>query len=372
MPSPLTETPPQGPIARRAQRLWRDAILATDPRRRRLLAAITLILVFFIGLLDFLTGIDVSLFVFYCLPVVLGTAALGWRFGIATAFFCVATGLTSDFAAGAHYRSLAVPAWNALIALSTYLVIVWLFAAVLTLQHEMQERVRQRTAALTAEIAERERLEKTLLEISERERATIGRELHDNLGQHLTGTAFAGQVLGEKLQALGLAEQSDAWKIVALIEEGIEKTRHLAKGLLLAEIQRDGLVAALRGLAADASNQFHLVCEFRLEGECRIGVGSEAMHLLRIAQEAVNNAVRHGKARRIVVALTCQPDFLELIVRDNGIGLPPPPARGEGLGLHIMAHRAQIIGSEFFIESARDGGTVVCCRLPQPPFSDDA
>jgi len=352
--------------------LWRYLTFVTDPQRRRGIATVTLLLVLLIGLFDFLTGYEISLFLFYCLPVVLGTAALGWRFGTVTAVFSVITALASDFAAGATYSHVSVPVLKGTFALTTYLIFVWLFDTVQTLQHEMQERVRQRTAALTAEIAERERLEKTLLEISERERATIGRELHDNLGQHLTGTAFAGQVLGEKLQALGLVEQSDAWKIVALIEEGIEKTRRLAKGLLLAEIQRDGLVAALRGLAADASNQFRLACEFRLEGECIVDSGSEAMHLLRIAQEAVNNAVRHGKARRIVVALTCLPDYLELIVRDYGSGLPPPPLRGEGLGLHIMAHRAQIIGGEFFIETATDGGTVVCCRLPQPNSSNDA
>jgi signal transduction histidine kinase len=347
--------------------LWREVTLTADPRRKRMLAVITLVLVPVIGTFDFLTGYEISLFLFYCLPVVLGTAALGWRFGILTSVLSVLTALVTDYAAGAHYSNPTVPMWKGLLAFTTYLIFVWLFDTVQTLQHEMQERVRQRTAALTAEIAERERLEKSLLEISERERATIGRELHDNLGQHLTGTAFAGQVLGEKLQVLGLPEEADARKIVALIEEGIEKTRRLAKGLVLAEIQQEGLVSALRGLAADASNQFQLDCQFRLEGECRLIDSNEAMHLLRIAQEAVNNAVRHGKARRIVIALTCLPDCLELIVRDYGAGLPPAAGRGEGLGLHIMAHRAQIIGGEFFIENATDGGTVVCCRLPQLP-----
>jgi signal transduction histidine kinase len=367
MPLPPPELPALGSVARWARDLWRDVTLTRNPQRGRRIGVVTVLLVLAIGLLDFRAGFEISLFLFYCLPVVLGTAALGWKFGTVISFLSVLTALVGDYFAGAQYSSPAVPVWKGLLAITTYLIFVWLFDTVQTLQQEMQERVRQRTAALTAEIAERRRLERSLLEISERERASVGRELHDNLGQHLTGTAFAGQVLGEKLQALGLAEQDDAWKIVALIEEGIEKTRRLAKGLLLAEIQRDGLVDALRGFATEASNQFHLSCEFRLEGECRLTDSNTAMHLLRITQEAVNNAVRHGKARRLVIALSCQPDRVELMVRDNGTGLPAPGARNEGLGLHIMAHRAQIIGGEFFIETGTEGGTVVCCRLPQPP-----
>lgn len=352
-----------GSFARWARNVWRNVTLIEDVRRKRLVAAATFVLVIVIGLFDFLTGYEISLFLIYCLPVILSTAALGWRWGIATSVLSVAMATGTDIAAGAHYSHPAIPIWKSVFALSTYLIYVWLFDTVQTLQREMQERVRQRTAALQSEIAERERLEQTLLEISERERGNIGRELHDNLGQHLTGTAFAGQVLGEKLQALGLPEQADAWRIVALIEEGIEKTRRLAKGLLLAEIQREGLVSTLRNLATEVSNQFNLSCEFRHLGQCDIGNDS-AMHLLRIAQEAVNNAVRHGKARRIIVTLDCTGGAVDLSVRDYGTGLRPDAARGPGLGLHIMAHRAQFIGGKFGIENPPDGGTVVRCRLP--------
>lgn len=341
--------------------------LVTEPRRRRRLAGTTVALMLVIGTLDLVLGFEVSLLVFYCLPVVLGSAALGWRFGVAMAFSSVGLWLAGDVAAGARYSTWIVPGWNALIALSTYLIIVWLFATVQTLQSEMQERVRQRTEALTAEIAERQRLEKALLEIGERERSSLGRQLHDNLGQHLTGTAFASQVLGEKLQALGLAEQADAWKIVALVEEGIEKTRQLAKGLLLVEVQRDGLVDALQDLAVETTKQFRVACEFRLQGDGLVAESGAATHLLHIAQEAVRNAVHHGKPRRIAINLTGGPGGLDLTVRDDGTGLPPSSTRGDGLGLRIMAHRAQIIGGEFSIVAARDGGTVVRCALSQPP-----
>ena len=366
-------SPPRTPasLATWVQRRWQGAVLTTDPQRRRRLAAETLVLIGVIGVFDYLTGTNVSVFVFYCLPVVLGTAAQGWRFGLVVAVLCVATQVASDFASGAYYGNLAVSIWNAGIALGTFMVIVWLFATVLTLQQEMQERVRQRTSALVAEIAERERLEKSLLEVSERERSSIGRELHDDLGQHLTGTAFAGRVLEEKLQALRLAEEEDARKIVALIEEGIEKTRRLARGLVLPEIPQEGIVSSLSGLAAESSSQFHVDCEFRLEGQPP-PVGAEAaLQLLRIAQEAVTNALRHGRARRIVITLSHRPEGLELAIRDNGRGLPPLADRRPGLGLHIMAHRARTLGGEFSIEKAAAGGTLAVCRVPANPVSHE-
>ena len=345
---------------------WRDLLFVTDRRRRNQLAVATVLLIILIGVADRLLGFEISLLVFYCLPVVLGTAALGWRFGVGLALASVGLWVAGDLAAGAVYSHWIVLGWNALIALVTYLVIIWLFATVRSLQLEMQDRVRQRTEALTAEIAERQRLERVILEIGERERANLGQQLHDNLGQHLTGTAFAAQVFGEKLQALGLAEQADAWKLVALVEEGIEKTRLLAKGLLLVEVRRDGLVQALQELAATMSGQFQIACEFRLEGDGLTAENDTATHLLHIAQEAVRNAVRHGGARHVTVSLRSHLSGLDLTVVDDGCGLPPPAARGDGLGLRIMAHRAQLIGARFAVSTAPGGGTVVRCELIFP------
>jgi signal transduction histidine kinase len=272
--------------------------------------------------------------------------------------------MVGDVAAGAHYTTPLVPCWNALIALVTYLVLVWLLSSVVSQQREMEARIRQRTAALTDEIAERERLEKVILEIGEKERSSIGRDLHDDLGQHLTGTALAGQVLGEKLQARKAEEEGDVWRIVRLIEEGIEKTRRLARGLLLAEIERNGLRAALQEFAGTTAEQFRVGCSFQCEeGVDCLEIGT-ATHLFRITQEAVRNAVRHGNATRIAIVLDLVDGCLVLAVQDNGKGLPPPDRRGQGLGLRIMAHRAAMIHAHFKVEAMTAGGTVVQCRLP--------
>ena len=123
-----------------------------------------------IGVADYFTGFEVSFLVFYFLPVALAVTAFGWQAGVVTALASVTVWLAGDFAAGAHYANPLVPWWNATIALGTYLVLIALLARLLATQREMEERIRQRTAALTDEIAERERLEKVILEISERER----------------------------------------------------------------------------------------------------------------------------------------------------------------------------------------------------------
>jgi signal transduction histidine kinase len=348
---------------------WRRILAAgSGPPRHRAMTA-TFLLVGVIGAADYLTGVEASLLVFYFIPVALAVAAAGWRFGTLISVLSVATWLAADIAAGAHYANPLIPGWNAVIALGTYLVLVWLLSSLIALQREMEERVRQRTAALTEEIAERVRLERVVLEISERERRSIGHDLHDGLSQHLTGTALVAQALQSRLAARAPEDAADAAKVVALVEDGIEQTRSLARGLLLAEIERDGLVPALRGLATSLSAQYRVACDYAGEAEMVLNEGGTATHLYRIAEEATRNAARHGRPGEVRLRLTRHPGLLELEIRDNGAGLPPAAGRGQGLGLRIMAHRASIIGGTLAVEPAAGGGTVVLCRLPLSPSS---
>jgi signal transduction histidine kinase len=347
---------------------WRDLFLATRPHQRRRLAYLTLALLVVVGLVDFLVGFELSLLVFYILPICTAVAAVGWRFGALVAVACVGSWLLGDFAAGASFARGWVTFTNAFFALTTYLVIVWLFDRMLALHRDMEARVRRRTVALTELIAERERLENALLEISERERRNIGRELHDGLGQHLTGTALAGQVLADKLQARQVPEEADIRHIVELIEAGIEQTRQLARGLLLAEVPANGLPGALQDFAAAASAQFHVQCTYDGPAGLALADSSAATHLFRITQEAVRNGVRHGGAARIAITLQAG-DGIELRIRDHGRGLPA--TRGQGLGLRIMAHRAEIIGGRFDIAAQPAGGTLVTCRFPSSLLHHD-
>lgn len=344
-------------------RFWLHVLTPAASNRRRWQVGLALVLVLTIGIVVYLTRYKVAFLAFYILPISLAVAARGWLFGVLVSILSVATWLAGTLTAGALFDNPFLRDWNATIALASYLVVVMFFNKLLTLHRELEERVRQRTAALTEEIAERRRLEKIILDISERERRNIGRDLHDGLGQHLTGTSLTGQLLVEKLQTQQIAEAADARKLVALIEEGIEQTRRLAKGLVLAEVERDGLPAALEELATATTEQSQVTCEFRSTGDAHFD-DSVNIHLYRIAQEAVHNALRHGKARHIEIGLAGADGGWEMSVRDDGAGLPLPAAREHGLGLSIMAHRATMIGASFAIGTPPGGGTLITCRLP--------
>lgn len=362
---PKTDTPSEA--SERPTNVWQWLIELADAGGRTRMTALAVVTLPVLGVIDYLTGFETSFLVFYLLPVCVATIALGRGGGWLAALCSVLIWLLGDYAAGARYGNTWVPFWNALIALGVYLVVVELVNTLLAARRELETRVRQRTAALADEIAERERLEKVVLEISERERRSIGHELHDALGQHLTGTAVIGQVLAEKLQERGAAEAPEARKLVGLIKTGIDQTRQMAKGLLLADIDAEGLTIALREFCASTAAQSRIECLFEGEDHVALAENGVASHLFRIAQEAVRNAVRHGRARRVVVHLGIVDHRLRLRVVDDGVGLPPSPERGTGLGLRIMEHRALIVGASFAVERRPEGGTVVVCELPLPP-----
>ncbi|HEY3756335.1 MAG TPA: sensor histidine kinase [Opitutaceae bacterium] len=343
--------------------LLRHLVDGPTPRNRRRALAFAYTLTLVVGVADFFTGIQVSLLVFYFVPVAIGVAASGSRSGVLIALFSVLTWLASDFAAGAHYASLLIPCWNALIAFVTYLVLVWLLSGLLSLHRELEQRVRQRTTALRNEMAERERLEKAVLDIGERERFAIGRDLHDGLGQHLTGTALLAQAAARDLEQRSAAEAPQVTKVVSLIEQGIEQTRNLARGLLSAAIEHDGLVPACSELCSTISGQFRVKCDFEVIGNPQIADGGVASHLYCIVQEAVRNAARHSGATRVDVSIVANVSGITCTIRDDGRGLPPQSS-GSGLGLQIMAHRAGIIGATFSLTTPPEGGTEVVCHLP--------
>lgn len=358
--------PPAQPFWQEAGSLWQRITAQSNSTMRRFLTSATLALVVVIGLADFLLGIEFSMLVFYFIPIALAVVARGWKFGALIASVSVTTWIAGDLANGAHYASPLVPIWNATIAFLTYLVLVGLLAGLLGLQRDLEERVRQRTAALSDEIAERERLEKIILDVRERERHSIGHDLHDGLGQHLTGTALTGQLLAEKLRERAADEETDARRLVALVKAAIEQTRDIARGLLLEEIDAENLPDALREFCATAGGQFGIACVFRGRGPIALPKNGLATHIYRIAQEAVRNAGKHSRASRIEVELLARDRALILTVRDDGTGLPAPSVRGHGLGLRIMAHRAALVGAVFAVESPADGGTLVRCRVSFP------
>lgn len=331
-----------------------------QPRPALMAAALAAVLV--VGVIDYLTGYEISLSIFYLAPIALATWFIGRRFGWLVSGVSVLSWLIGDVAAGATYPNRFVPIWNVVIALVFYLVIVEVLTNLRTLHDQLEAKVSGRTAALTEEMRKREELEKELLAVGERERRRIGHDLHDSLCQHLTATALAGEVLGEKLAVRSLPEEHDARRVVALVEEGIALARRLARGLAPVELEAEGLMAAFREFAQTTSERFKIDCRFEAPHPVLIRDTTTSTHLFRIAQEAVSNAIKHGRARRVSISLLLDEGTIYLEVRDDGEGFRPPGPENHGMGLHIMQHRAAMIGASFAIQK-EPPGTVLTCKL---------
>ncbi len=213
------------------------------------------------------------------------------------------------------------------------------------------------------DISERKRLEKTILEIGEAERRRIGQDLHDGLGQHLTGLAFMGKVLQERLAQSSAAEAAEAANIVKLLNESIRMTRDLARGLLPVVSEANSVTTALEHWASEVRELFHVDCRF----ECSDSLFVQevvADHLYRLAQEAVTNAIRHGRAKNIVIRLAVVKGGGVLTIRDDGCGFDTAHKSGPGAGLRIMNYRAKMINGSLTVQSSMNGGTGITCWFP--------
>ncbi len=214
------------------------------------------------------------------------------------------------------------------------------------------------------DITERRHLETTILEVSGREQRRIGQDLHDGLGQHLTGIAFMSKVQEQKLVEKSLPEAGDAAKIVKLVNEAINKTRELARGLLPVVSDAHGLMSALQQWAGEVEDLFGVSCRFQCFTPVLIHDDTVATHLYYIAREAVNNAIKHGHGSQIVIRLAADQEQGALTITDNGSGFADIPANNAGMGRHLMNYRARVIGGSIEIQRAAAGGTMVTCIFP--------
>jgi PAS domain S-box-containing protein len=214
------------------------------------------------------------------------------------------------------------------------------------------------------DITERKHLEKAILDISEREQRRIGQDLHDGLGQHLTGIAFMTKVQEQKLKEKRLPYAADAAKIVKLVNEAINKTRELARGLSPVVSESHGLMSALQQLSTEIEDVFGLSCQLRCDNPVLIDDVSLATHLYHISQEAISNSIKHGKARKIEISLVAGENRGMLTIEDDGSGCKKIPVNSKGMGHHIMSHRAKMIGGTLDIQPRLPNGTVVTCIFP--------
>jgi len=214
------------------------------------------------------------------------------------------------------------------------------------------------------DITERKRLEREVLETSTREQQRIGRDLHDGLGQELTGIALLGGVLQRKLAGRGLAEAAEVAELVTLVNEAIEHTRALVRGLCPVRLESDGLMVALADMAESVHSLHQIECVFDCPTPLLIDDYQTATHLYYIANEATHNAVKHGEASLITVRLIANDDgAVTLAVEDDGVGVDPAALAGDGRGMHIMKYRAHMIDATLDVAPRDGGGTRVACSL---------
>ena len=210
------------------------------------------------------------------------------------------------------------------------------------------------------DVTEHKRLEREIIEASSREQQRIGQDLHDGLGQHLTAITFLTKVLERKLDAKAPEEAKEAAEIGRLVLQALAQTRNLARGLFPAELERSGLIAAVRELAGSVERTCSIRCTVYAGDAVTVHDNVLATHVFRIAQEAINNSVKHGKAKKIEVTLGQSGEKLELTVTDDGTGFSPE-AKMDGLGMRIMHYRARRIGGTLEVTTTEQGGTRVKC-----------
>lgn len=321
------------------------------------------VIVAFIGWIDYLTG-EYSLAVFYLGPICFAAWRAGRGVGHAIALLSVIAWLCSDFGMGRAYGHPFMPYWNAAILAAIYGIVVHLLCALHELQMELEARVAQRTSALANANAELKAMEREVMEITERERHRIGEDLHDSLGQKLTAASLAANALVLEATTPGLTTLAE--NLGRQIREAIAETRALSHGLAPVSLQDDGLVHALHALADSTTQTVGVRSVFECPAPVLVKSTTVAAQLYRIAQEAVNNAVKHATAREIRIGLERAEEMITVEVEDDGVGLPEPTPTGKGIGLRVMRHRAQLIAGSLEIGASPAGGTRISCRASSP------
>lgn len=222
---------------------------------------------------------------------------------------------------------------------------------------------RRMFTGILRDITEQKRLAREVLEISTSEQQRIGHDLHDGLGQELTGIAFLADALKRSLKGESHPQAEAATEIVQLVNQAIDHTRALVRGLCPVGYGSEGLMMSLQDLAESVNHRPGPKCRFECPAPVMIEDHHVATHLYYIAHEATNNAIRHGKSKQIVISLLKDDSRITLSVADDGVGLPPNIDDRRGRGRHIMSYRARMIGATLEQRGVSGGGTVVVCSL---------
>lgn len=217
---------------------------------------------------------------------------------------------------------------------------------------------------LSEAMHDRMRLEREILDISEREKQQLGHDLHDSLGQKLTGAVFLSRALAGQLSDSDEETKSQAGRITDILKESVAQVRRMARGLSPVELGQEGLNGALHRLAEETTSVYSITCLFHQTDEQPHPPGKAAHHLYAIALESVNNAIKHGQAKEIVIELSKTANQNLLIIEDDGVGFDGESKQTGGMGLRIMKYRATMIGGSLDISRRPIGGMRITCSFP--------
>lgn len=259
---------------------------------------------------------------------------------------------------------LATPPWwtsrHALLVAAGLLAAVGVSLAWVGL---LRRQVQKQTEVIRQQLSEAEVLEREILDISNREQRRIGHDLHDGVCQQLAGIALLTSSLAEELAAGNRETAAEAERIATLLNEAIEQTRGVARGLFPVRLEEKGLLSALEELAANASELFKINCRFVASAPPAAVERGIALHLYYIVLEAVANAAKHGSPAAVIIHLEPAGDRFQIRVQDDGVGFSRPAGGRTGMGIRIMHYRARVIGANLYLQSQPGSGTTVTCRF---------
>lgn len=214
------------------------------------------------------------------------------------------------------------------------------------------------------DLTQKRELEKRMIDITNEERRRIGRELHDGLGQMLTGIRMVAENLARKLKANEIPGAGEVQEIADMVREADEHARTLSHGLIEINLEKIGLSAALENLAERIPKTYNIDCTYAENGRIEFINHTMVLHIYRIVQEAVTNAVRHADAENIHIRLSKNEKHTAVIIEDDGTGFDPQKIIDNGSGIQIMKYRADIMGGILDIYRTEDGKTQVRCIIP--------
>jgi signal transduction histidine kinase len=303
--------------------------------------------------IDYVTGWELSLFVFYAFPIFLVVWYADLRSGLIFALLSALAWWIANWRFNPYVTN-----WGFAVAGLTRLAYFCFVAVGGTAIRRQRAADRDRIKAL-----ERTReLEEEILRVSEHEQRRIGQDLHDDLCQDLAAIGCVATMLHDDLDSEGRPEAATAGEIAGLISDAVVKTRDLARGIFPVQMEGNGLRVALGALVAHLNRLKLENISLIAPHEIQVQSVEQAMHLYRIAQESINNAMKHARARSIIVSLRQEGGELEMSVSDDGAGFSAQPG-ASGMGLQTMRYRADLMGGQFVMMNNPSGGVTVSCTV---------